>query len=145
MATIQPTILDLLGAMLLAGLCGGAGALFGAGIARRVFDWTPTSVRRATLLGSLFGLPYPFAWIFAFGVLNRLSPGRVTSPVGGGAPAVLAATGIAAVLWVGLWTIERMDVDTVHPGGAGLFTATFVGVLAAAFAFLLPVLVPVFV
>lgn len=145
MEQIGPTMLDLLGVVLLGALCGGVGALAGTGLVRRVFDWTPTSARRATLLGCPLGAAYPFVWIFAFGTLDRLSPWRVTSSFGGGVTAVFAATGTAAVLWVGLWTVERTDMDAVRPRGAVLFTASFVGVLAAAFAALLPVLFPVFV
>ncbi len=143
MSQVDPSLVDILGAFLLAGACGGLGATAGAAVVGRWFDWTPTSPVRAAALGVAVGAWYPASWVVALSALSRASVPVDGSPTGGGLPAAVAAVGLGGVLWAGLWVAERSQSERGPVLGTTALVVSFVVVLSVGFATLLPLLLPV--
>jgi len=106
------------------------------------FDWTPTSLRRVSVLGGLFGLGYPLGGIIALDVGRRVYLATESTLIAGGVPAVVAALGVSALLWIGIYASAQMNVDAVHSLGVAVFTVTYASVLPTEVAVLLPILFP---
>lgn len=150
MSQLGPTILDFLGAFLLAGVCGGVGATGAYLLVRWRLDWTPPTTRRLTaVIGSITGLGYPAAWVVALDTVHRISADASVQnvSVGGGVPAVLATVTLSIIL---LCIIHIVKTNASRPGqwhpfGTVGFVAVFAVFLPVAFVTLLPILFPILV
>lgn len=148
MTAVEPPLTDFIGAFLLAGVCGGAGASVSYLIVSLVHSYTPaTTLRRTVVIGSALGFVYPVAWIIAFDTVGNLLTGGgdlANVPLGGGVPAVVASVILSSVFLMVLLTVrskrdEATSSDTI---GTVVLVAVFAVSLPVAIATLLPILFP---
>ena len=140
-----PILADFLGAFLLAGGCGTAGAVGGHVLVRRMFDVTPvTSLRRAGALGGVLGICYPAAWVVALYGVRRFSGWYENVPSGGGPPALVTTILLGGVLLFSIVILRWRDSSSGDLPWleSTVFVLTFAVVLPVGFTVLLPVFFP---
>lgn len=140
-----PTVADFLGAFLLAGVCGAAGAVVGHLLVRRMDDSPRVrSLGQAGAIGGVIGIWYPAGWVVALDGYRRLLGVYTNVAIGGGLPAIVTASVLGGVLLLVMSVLRRRRpaIDGPTWRASAVVAVTFAVVLPTGFVLLLPVLFP---